>query len=81
MIFAPPPTIRYFNMFCTSGNPKHPHVVDTIFMPLAPLVKVDILTNLPVQDGSVILFKYISEGQYSATEYASGTSNEKEQSW
>lgn len=48
-------------------------------IPLAPLLKVDILTNLPVQDGSVILLKYISDGLYSAPENVSGTSNEEEQ--
>lgn len=50
-------------------------------IPISPLLKVDILTNLPVQDESVILFKYISDCQYSAPENVSGTSNEKEQTW
>lgn len=76
---SPPPyIIRYFIKSSALQEIPNTHIqLITFIILLAPLLKVDILTNLPVQDGSVILFKYISDGQYSV----SGTFNEEEQTW
>lgn len=72
------PTLRYFCKSLALQEIPHTHMhLIPFIMPLAPLLKVDILTNLPLQDGSVVLFKYMLDGHFSALENVSGTSNEK----
>lgn len=58
LIYDPPPT-RYFNKSSALQEIPNTHIhLIPFIIPLAPLLKVDILTNLPVQDGSVILSTY-----------------------
>lgn len=76
------PPIRYFNKSSALQEIPNTHMqLITFIKPLAPLLKVDILTNPPVQDGILILFNYISGCRYSAPVNVSGTSNEEEQTW